>query len=122
MQHADFQAWVERYLVAWASDDPEDVAALFAEDATYATSPWSTPWIGREAIVAKWIEHGDSQTEWSFTWDVVAVENDVGIVQGETTYEDHTYRNLWIVRLDPDGLAREFTEWYAESPATRKKA
>jgi hypothetical protein len=50
----------------------------------------------------------------------VAVTDDVAVVQGETRYkEGRSYSNLWLIRLDADGRAREFTEYWmdqAEQP------
>jgi len=111
--------WVQGYLKAWASDDPRDVAALFAEDARYYTEPYAEPWEGRDEIVRQWIDRGDSATEWSFEYDVVAVDGATSVVRGVTHYSNEpggggpkTYHNLWIVRLTTDGTAREFTEWW----------
>lgn len=33
------QRWLDRYLIAWQSNDPDDIRALFTEDATYAGGP-----------------------------------------------------------------------------------
>ena len=95
------------YLKAWASDAPEDIAALFTENARYFTEPYAEPWTGRDAIVSEWIAHGDSGTEWSFEYDVTAQCDDTAIVRGVTRYAAEspdqpakTYHNLWIVRLD----------------------
>ena len=31
--------WMQHYIAAWTSNDPEDIRALFTEDAVYATQP-----------------------------------------------------------------------------------
>ena len=49
--------WVDAYLTAWASNDPADVEALFTADATYRHRPYRPPVVGRDAIVADWLEH-----------------------------------------------------------------
>ena len=33
------EAWMDGYVLAWASNDPEQIGALFSEDLD-ATSPW----------------------------------------------------------------------------------
>jgi ketosteroid isomerase-like protein len=113
------EEWVQAYLKAWASDDPADIAALFTEEARYFTEPYAKPWVGRGKIVAEWIARGDSGTEWSFEHKIVAECEDAGVVRGVTRYGPEapgemgkTYHNLWLVRLDPEGRAREFTEWW----------
>jgi len=61
MTRTDVDSWLEGYLKAWRTDEPEQIGALFTEDATYSPSPFREPWRGREAIVAKWIDGGDAQ-------------------------------------------------------------
>lgn len=117
------QRWMQGYLKAWASDEPDDVAALFTEDARYFTEPYATPWEGRDTIVREWIARGDSANEWSFEYAIVAEQGDTAVVRGVTTYGPETpqesgskvYHNIWIVRLTPDGRASEFTEWWMKA-------
>ena len=40
MQYEAVTRWIDAYIDAWRSNDPESIAALFAEDATYAYHPW----------------------------------------------------------------------------------
>ena len=103
------------YLKAWETDDPDDIAALFAEDATYYTSPDDPhPVTGREAIVAWWIaEEEDTIPE--FEWTLLGVTDDRAFIEGRTVYPEFvTYRNLWVVDFAPDGRAKRFVEWYME--------
>jgi len=122
MTHADFEHWLDGYRQAWKSDDPDQIGALFTEDATYAPSPFREAWRGREAIVANWIERGDSKNPWQFESELLAVEGETGVVRGLTTYPAHddepepVYSNIWFVSLAPDGRARSFAEWWVERP------
>jgi uncharacterized protein (TIGR02246 family) len=43
-------AWVANYRKAWESNTAEDIAALFAEDASYFPEPFAKPWVGREKL------------------------------------------------------------------------
>jgi uncharacterized protein (TIGR02246 family) len=121
-ERAAIEGWLAAYRHAWGTDDPDDVAALFTEDATYSPWPFSKPWEGRDAIVAKWVERGDSKNPWSFDGEVLAVEGDTGVIKGLTTYPAHddeaedAYSNIWVVRLAPDGRARSFAEWWVQRP------
>ncbi|MBI5230619.1 MAG: nuclear transport factor 2 family protein [Coriobacteriales bacterium] len=116
--------WMQRYIAAWRSDDPEAVAALFADDSRYRTAPHRPPVEGRDAIVEWWVDQGDSKLDWTFEYEIVAVDGDVSIVQGRTHYPCEgdqaakTYRNLWVIEFASDGRAREFTEWYMLEPHT----
>jgi RNA polymerase sigma-70 factor (ECF subfamily) len=47
---AAMTALVERYLAAWERGDVEALAALLAEDATFAMPPYAAWWRGRETI------------------------------------------------------------------------
>lgn len=120
MTRADFDRWLDGYLRAWKTDDPEQIGALFTEDATYSTLPFREPWRGREAIVSNWIEHGDSQAEWQFESELLAVEGETGVVRGLTTYPAHddepevVYSNIWVISLASDGRARSFAEWWVK--------
>ena len=118
----DVEAWLEAYRRAWRSDDPDQIRALFTEDATYHPSPFGKPWQGREAIVDKWIEAGDSHVAWEFESQVLAVDGEVGVVRGLTSYAAHdgepeaVYSNIWVIRLAADGRATEFSDWWVERP------
>ncbi len=107
--------WMHRYLTAWASNDPEDIRALFTEDAVYATSPNEPePWRGREEIVERWIAVRDEPDDWTFDWKLIGADGGRAFVQGLTTYrgDDRSYDNLWIIQLTADGRASSFTEWF----------
>jgi hypothetical protein len=38
----------------------------------------------------------------------------MAIIEGETVYPDRRYSNLWVLRLDNLGQARQFTEWWMD--------
>ncbi|MFI7705878.1 nuclear transport factor 2 family protein [Nonomuraea sp. NPDC049480] len=109
--------WIEGYVRAWNSNDPDDISALFTEDAVYYTEPYSAPWHGREEIVRNWLDRQDKPGEATFEWHPVCVTEDVGVIQGVTTYPDKTYSNLWVIRFVADGRCREFTEWWMRHDA-----
>ena len=110
------EAWVDAYRKAWESNNPDDIRALFTDDAEYRTDPWSEPWRGKEEIVAGWLARADEPGETTFEWSPLAVTDELAIVQGTTVYADGgaTYSNLWVVRLDDDGRAKAFTEWWMD--------
>jgi len=122
MTRTDLEEWLERYRSAWKTDDPQQIGDLFTEDATYSPWPFSKPWEGRDAIVAKWIDRGDSKNPWHFESEVVAFEGDTGVVRGLTTYPAHdeepeaVYSNIWVIKLASDSRATSFAEWWVEKP------
>ncbi|WP_374200333.1 nuclear transport factor 2 family protein [Arthrobacter sp. M4] len=103
------------YEGAWTSNSPDDIRALFTEDAVYETRPNDpSPWRGHSEIVEKWIEAQDQPEDWTFEWTLLGIDGDTAYVQGLTTYLNGqpTYDNLWIIRFAPDGRASAFTEWF----------
>jgi hypothetical protein len=108
--------WVEGYVRAWNTNDPAEIGDLFGEDAVYRTEPYRPGIRGRDAIVADWLDRRDEPGETGFTWQPLAVTDDVAVVQGETVYRTppRTYSNLWVIRLDEAGRCTEFTEWWME--------
>jgi ketosteroid isomerase-like protein len=125
MDRAGVERWIDGYRKAWTTDDPEDIRALFTEDATYRPYPWprdAAGWQGRDEIVRKWIERGDSELRWRFEHDTLAVEGDTAVIQGWTYYdrgegqEEEAYANIWVVRFADDGRAKAFSERWVEKP------
>lgn len=118
------ERWLRGYRVAWESNEESDIRALFADDAVYNYHPYEPdPVVGVDAIVASWLENRDEPGDFDFTGHVVAVDGEVAVVQGVTSYPGEnppkTYDNLWVIRLQADGRAREFTEWYILRPTER---
>ena len=114
---SDINDWMERYLRAWDSNDPEDIRALFTDDAEYYTLPGRKPKKGAGAIVAWWDEARDEPGDYTFRWETVLATPARAVIQGYTDYhERESYHNLWIIDLDADGRARRFTEWWVEIP------
>ncbi len=110
-------SWVLRYMQAWASNDPGDIGALFGENALYFAEPYGQPWEGRAAIVQGWLRHQDEPGTWGFRFEILAVADDIGFVQGWTDYQvGADYVNLWVIRLDEAGACVEFTDWYMAVP------
>ena len=114
--------WIGRYLVAWDTNAPADIRALFTADAVYRFHPWDEPVTGHDAITAAWLDGRDEVGDHSFAWEIVAVDGDTAVVQAHTAYtagsaKGRDYDNLWVLRLAPDGRATSFTEWYMERRA-----
>jgi uncharacterized protein (TIGR02246 family) len=122
MTRTDFERWLDRYQAAWKTDDPGQISALFTDDATYSTLPFREPKRGRDAIVAWWVAHADSQNDWSFEVERLVVDGEIGVVQGLTTYAaadgspEAVYSNIWVISLAPDGRATAFAEWWVQRP------
>ena len=106
--------WIASYERAWASNDPDDIRALFTEDAEYFTAPFRNPWRGRQEIADGWLDRKDEPGTWTFSWKPLLDAPELALVTGVTAYSDppQAYSNLWVIRLADDGRCREFTEWW----------
>ena len=123
MERADVEQWVEAYERAWASNDPDEIGALFTDDARYFTAPDREPWTGRDTIVREWLDRKDEPGDYTFRSEVLGIDGDLAFVRGWTSYvkEGLDYSNLWVIRLAGDGRASEFIEWWMEhKPADSK--
>jgi uncharacterized protein (TIGR02246 family) len=122
MDRAGFEDWLRRYFEAWVSNDPRDVAGLFAEDALYWVGPFREPWVGREQIVARWTSARQEDVRTAF--DVVAVEGDIGVAHWNVSArtEDGERRQEWdgilTIAFNPDGRCREHREWFSQRDPT----
>jgi hypothetical protein len=109
--------WIDGYRRAWDSNAPDDIRALFTEDARYLTAPFVDARVGHDAIVAGWVEDQDQPGDYTFTWKPSGLDGDTAFVEGDTLYSDgRRYANLWVIRFAADGRATSFTEWYMRYP------
>ena len=116
MDRAGFQDWLDRYVAAWRSGNPEDIGDLFSEDVVYSYRPYTEPVRGRAAVVADWLRTPDDPDSWDARYQAVAVEGDTGVSVGESRYarENKTYSNVFVCRFDAEGRCREFSEWWVQ--------
>jgi ketosteroid isomerase-like protein len=123
---AQVDRWLDAYVEAWKNSDPEAIAALFSEDVEYRYHPYDEPVRGRGAVVDAWLGETDnpdaSEPDPPGTFDgayrAVAVDGDVAVAVGASTYTDPpaAYDNCFVMRFDADGRCREFTEWFMKRP------
>lgn len=110
------ERWMDGYVHAWSTNDPDDVAVLFAPDAVYDPQTADGEWEGVDEIVARWVAIADDPANWEFEWVSLVETDDLAVVTGRTRYLDPpaSYRNLFVIRFDAEGRCRDFTEWYIE--------
>jgi len=116
-------AWVQNYRRAWESNDPEHIGGLFADDAAYFTEPFAQPWLGRDEIVVQWLRRRDEPGDATFEWHPIIVTEDLAIIEATTVYREppRTYSNMWVLRLDNLGQARQFAEWWMKHPQPKSE-
>ena len=122
MNRETLQVWLDKYVDAWRTYDPAQIADLFSEDALYYYSPWDeqNPLSGREAIVADWLREPNPAGSWEAHYVPVAVEGNVGVAQGRTRYFnpdrsiEREFDNIFVMHFDDAGRCVRFTEWYMQ--------
>lgn len=120
MDKAAAQEWLRRYVAAWKSYDPAEIAALFSADATYQYYPFDEPVRGRDAIVESWVKEPRDEEPGMYdgAYEPIAVVGDLVVSNGRSRYFGpngvvvREYDNIFVLRFDADGRCREFREWY----------
>lgn len=125
MDRAGLQDWLDRYIAAWRSSDRAEIEALFTEDAHDSIHPYHDDLVGRDAIVASWLESPDDPSTWEARYEAWAVDGDRGVGVGRTTYYDagashqdapsREYTNVYFLTFAPDGRASDLREFDIET-------
>lgn len=120
MEKSDVSDWLDRYVEAWQSYERDRIVALFADNATHRYRPYEEPVVGAEAIADDWLSDRDDPGTYDAVYEPVAVDGDTAVATGYSTYTNPDgsvrtiYDNCFVLRFDPDGRCREFTEWFIE--------
>ena len=112
--------WLRAYVRAWETYDPDAVADLFSDDASYSYFPFDEPIRGRLAIVASWLEGKDPAGTYEARYEPVAIDGNLAVAQGRSRYFKDTsktelvreYDNVFLIEFDEGGRCRSFREWY----------
>ena len=124
VDHDLVERWLGDYIAAWKSYDRDAILALFSGDGTYRYRPHGDEISGRDAIATSWLEdEPDDPGTYDAEYRVVAVDRDVAVCAGTSTYlaepggaVDKVYDNCFVIRFDADGRCAEFTEWFMKRP------
>jgi ketosteroid isomerase-like protein len=131
VKKADVDRWLEAYVAAWKSYDPDQIGALFADDVEYRYHPYDAPVQGRDAVIESWLGESDNaaastrdeEGTYDASYRAVAVDGDVAVATGSSSYSskpggpvERVFDNCFVLRFDSAGRCREFTEWFIERP------
>ena len=135
MDKAQVDRWLQAYVGAWKSYDPDQIGELFSADVRYRYHPHDDPVAGRAAVVRSWLGEDasagassrDEPGTYDATYRAVAVDGDVAVATGSSTYRsrpggpggpaEKVFDNCFVMAFDAEGRCREFTEWYVERPS-----
>ncbi|MFE7800047.1 nuclear transport factor 2 family protein [Nocardia sp. NPDC057440] len=115
MDRTAVEVWIAGYERAWRTPGTQALGELFAADIGYLVSPWSEPVVGVVALEALW-EAGRDGPDEAFTMrsEIVAVDGSTAVVRVAVEYardQPSRWRDLWVLRFDPDGRCAWFEEW-----------
>jgi len=131
VEKADVNRWLEAYVAAWKSYDPDQIGALFADDVEYRYHPYDAPVHGRDAVIEAWLGESDNAAastrdeagSYDASYRAVAVDGDVAVAVGSSSYSakpggpvERVFDNCFVLRFDSGGRCSEFTEWFIERP------
>src|SRR5262245_25021069 len=125
MDHAGAQRWLDAYVQAWLTYDPEQIGALFSEDAVYHYDPFNEPLQGRDAIVASWLAEDNRDVAGTYQghYEPVVVAGESVVANGRSRYFEADgstlkaeYDNLFLLRFAAGGRCVEYREWYMRRP------
>ena len=128
MDRESLQDWLDRYVAAWESYDAVAIGDLFSADAEYRYHPADTPVVGRDAIVASWVDPQppasgrDEAGTYAAHYEPFAVDGSRAVAVGWSRYwedparrvEQSTFDNCFLLDFDAAGRCRSFTEFYRE--------
>lgn len=117
MKPADVQSWLDSYVAAWRSYDPEPIRSLFSEKTSYSYHPWDEPLRGADAIAKSWLSEKDAPNSWEASYRPGIIDGNRATATGTTTYADgRVFWNTWELDFDGDGKCIRFVEWFMLQP------
>lgn len=128
MKSEQFQAWLDRYVEAWKSYDPDRIGALFSEDAAYRYHPQDDPERGRAAIVASWLDGRDEAGTYDGHYEPLAIDGETHVASGWSRYFEapggklrDEYLNIYVCHFNAAGRCTDFTEYWIQNREFRKR-
>lgn len=118
MDKQTFTNWLDRYERAWETGDSAAAADLFTDDALYYETPFDEPFAGRAAIRDYWADVPRLQTDISFKYEILSIQEQVGIARWWADFQRIGSGNrvkldgIMIVTLAANGRCRLFQEWW----------
>lgn len=111
-----FAGWLERYFAAWVSNDPDEVAALFSEDAEYSYGPFREAAHGRDEIVRAWVD-GGVPPGLRTRFEPLAIEGDRGVAHWNVTFAGDgggtvEIDGILLCTFDAQGRCTLHREWF----------
>ena len=132
MDRQQFQNWLDGYVEAWKTYDPDKIAALFADDVEYRYHPndqGDDVLHGRAAVVANWLENKDPEGTVDAKYTPLAIDGDTYVAHGHSDYFDgpggplrDQYFNVYECKFNDKGECTQFIEYWIQNRDFRRAA
>ncbi len=128
MNHEQFQGWLDAYVEAWNTYDPQQIGALFSADANYRYHPQDEPVRGRDEIVKSWLDGRDDPGTYEGHYEPLAIDGEVHVASGWSRYFEtpggqlrDEFFNIYVCHFNDAGECTDFNEYWAQSREFRRR-
>jgi hypothetical protein len=117
-----FKKWLEMLGQAWINRDPKGAADICIEDVVYHETPFGEPLKSRKEVEKIWDEVPRSQKDVEFGYEILTVTEEQGIARWWASFTRvpsglrDTLDGIFVVRLEDNGLCKEFHQWWVIKP------
>lgn len=116
------QDWIDQLEARWKDRDPQAIATLFTEKASYHQGPFGDPHIGQEAIAEHWAATLSRQQDPVIGFGPPLVAADRAAVEWWCVLHDpvtgtpRTAAGCVVLRFAEDGRCTQFHEYWHGAP------
>ena len=117
-----FKNWLDTLGQAWITRNPKAAANICAENVLYFETPFDKPLTSKKEVGDIWQEVPSSQKDIEFNYEIISVNKEVGIAKWRASFARlpsevrDTLDGIYIVKLDDNGLCKEFHQWWVVKP------
>jgi hypothetical protein len=122
MNHDNFKTWLVSLGNAWINLDSKAAANICSEDVVYFENIFLDPLTSRTDVEKQWYKDLEFQKDVKFDFEIISVNQNVGVARWWATLmivdpksvhdETYIYDGIFVVRLDDQGLCKEFRQWF----------
>ena len=122
MNHSSFKHWLDTLGQAWITRNPKTVANICAEKVLYFETPFDKPLVSKKEVEKIWQEVPNSQKDIEFSYKIVSVNQEIGVAKWRASFTRlpsgirDTLDGVYFVKLDNNGLCKEFHQWWVVRP------
>ncbi|SEK56094.1 nuclear transport factor 2 family protein [Streptacidiphilus jiangxiensis] len=119
--------WIDLLEERWKGRDPQAIAELFTEEASYHQGPYGAPHVGRQAIAGHWTTTLSNQKDPIVWFGTPIASGDRAFVEWWCILHDpatgtpRTAAGCLALRFAEDGRCTSFHEYWHSAPDTARE-